>query len=209
MPTRADYLRFVDQFSEDEAGRVETLTFRVPELTPVSESVPVGDFGVVTFFNQERFSAADAYSVCPTPRTFLIAYRETGMPDSLAGLEELPLFHAEAPAPTYDIGLAWDFPFLTQLDYRVVVAADVSAFSISVPFGFGSDERDTFGSAIWSQNEFVLDDDFLACTRFCSHPTFDTAQIYNVQVPFFPDFANRCYRPRYPTPSDGGFPNDP
>ncbi|MEM6731883.1 MAG: hypothetical protein AAF658_10025, partial [Myxococcota bacterium] len=209
LPTRSAYLSFVDQFSEDQAGRVQSLRFRAPVLTPLSENVPVDDFAVITFFNEERVGAADAFSVCPSPNTATIAYRITGQPDSLNLLSELPSQHLADPQPSYDLGLGWDFPFLTQLDYRVVLAAEASAFSISVPFGFGSNETATFGSAVWERSEFPLGDDFLACTRFCDHPTFDASEVYSVTVPFSPDFADRCYRPSFPSPGDGGFPNDP
>jgi hypothetical protein len=49
----------------------------------------------------------------------------------------------------------------------------------------------------------------LRCDRFCRHPTFDSAGVYNVRSLFAETFRNQCYVPRFPRRSDGGFPDDP
>lgn len=212
LPTRREYQQFVAQFSEDEAGETRTLSFRAPELTPTSEIVPVDDFAMITFFNEERVSGvtAGSFSICPSTSVQQMVFRRrTDDSDTIEPLSNLPFSHATGPLASYEIGLFWDFPFLTQLDYEVVLAAGISAFSVDVTFGTGSDETEFFGSSVWEQEEFPLGADFLVCTRFCGHPTFDGAKVYNVNIPFEPDFFNRCYRPRFPAPGDGGFPDDP
>ena len=54
-----------------------------------------------------------------------------------------------------------------------------------------------------------LDKVLLQCTRYCGHPTFDNAGVYNVNEPFRAAYANRCFEPAYPELTDGGFPLDP
>jgi hypothetical protein len=62
---------------------------------------------------------------------------------------------------------------------------------------------------MWQQSSFDVASVLLKCTRFCDHPTFDVAGVYNVQSPFDPTFQNQCYRPLFPLPDAGGFPYDP
>ena len=66
-----------------------------------------------------------------------------------------------------------------------------------------------FGSALWLQDEFVLEQTLTQCERFCDHPTFDAAGIYQVTDLFRESYAGACYAPRFPQRGDSGFPSDP
>lgn len=212
LPTRAQYLTFIGKYSDAQAGKTKSLEFRAPERTPLSENVPVGDFGVATFFNNEVMTAAptDRFSYCASADgSSQLAV--VGIPGSseVAPLSMLPEIQQQFPQPSYRLGLAWDFPFLTRLQYEVVVAGAATAYSFTVPFGIANSQEAYYGTALWQTGQFPLDQVLLRCTRYCDHPTFDSAGVYNVSAPFTPTYDTQCYRPRYPTPEDGGFPLDP
>jgi len=212
LPTRAQYLRFIDKYSAAEAGKMRRLTFRAPERTPSSENVAVGDYGVVTFFNNEVLTAepTDVFSFCESgnPESAAVAFRGSLSPEPLP-LAMLPTYHMAWPEDGYALGIAWDFPFLLRLDYEVVIAGSATAFGLSVPFGIASPQEAYYGAGQWQAGEFPLSERLLQCTRFCDHPTFDSAGVYNVLQTFDATYRDQCYRPRYPVPEDGGFPRDP
>lgn len=212
LPTRAQYLNFIGRYSDAQAGRMRELLFLAPERTPISQNIQVGDFGVATFFNNEILTAApsDAFSYCrpEDPRASAVVFRTGLSPDPLP-LELLPEAHQEVPQVSYELGLLWDFPFLLRLQYEVVIAGAASAFSLTVPFGISTSDQAYYGTELWQGGEFPLSNALLQCTRFCDHPTFDSAGVYNVGTSFRGNYPKQCYRPRYPVPSDGGFPLDP
>jgi hypothetical protein len=212
LPTRAQYLKFVETYSEAQVGRVRELTFLAPERTPSSENVPVGDFGVATFFNNELLTPApgDAFSYCASgdPVAFAVVFRTPAAPDVLP-ISTLPELHEILPQPAYALGLLWDFPFLTRLTYESPIAGSASAFSLTVPFGISTTQMDYYGAELWQQGEFSLRNTLLQCTRFCHHPTFDPAGVYQVTASFRASYRDRCYRPANPVPDPEGFPRDP
>jgi hypothetical protein len=211
LPTRAQYLSFVDMYSEAQAGRMRELQFLAPERTATSENVPVGEFGVATFFNNEVLTPApsDAFSYCASgdPLSSAVVFRTAAVPEVLP-IAALPEFHETAPQPSYALGLLWDFPFLTRLTYESPIAGSASAFSLTVPFGVSLTQMDHYGAEIWQQGEFSLRNTLLQCTRFCTHPTFDSAGVYNV-TSSFRAYRDKCYGPRNPVPHPEGSPRDP
>ena len=212
LPTRAQYLTFIGKYSDAQAGRVRELRFLAPERTPISQNVQIGDFGVATFFNNELLTAApdDAFSYCRSedPRASSVVFRTAPSAAPLP-LQRLPEVHKERPQSAYALGLAWDFPFLLRLEYEVFIAGAASAFSFTVPFGVSSSEQAYYGTELWQGGEFPLGNTLLQCSRFCGHPTFDSAGVYNVGTSFRGGYRQQCYRPRYPALGDGGFPLDP
>lgn len=237
LPTRDQYLKFIEDFSVGAAGRVDSLAFRAPEFATTSRHVDVGDFGVVTFLDGEVIpaDANDAFSYCAPEgldpfvvtspymqdpevgQAILEACAAGQLPEELCvvaqlqllPLAQLPDWHALAGESEYELGLFWDFPFLLHTEYRTAVAGSVSAFGFTVPFGLGAPAEAYVGSAVWASDTQALDDILAQCTRFCGHPTFDSAGVYQVMSPFSPDYAHACYRPDFPTPADSRFPRDP
>ncbi|KFA94506.1 hypothetical protein [Archangium violaceum] len=210
LTTRTQYLRFIEKYSDGQAGRMTSMSFRAPEHTPLSENVPVGEFGTATFYNNELITAepGDAFSYCPEADQRKIVFRIPGTPTPL-GLESLPELHQLAPQPAYALGLFWDFPFLLKANYESSLAGAVTAYSFSVPFGIVSSNEETWASQLWTTGEFPVGNILAQCTRFCDHPTFDTSVTYNVHALFRDAYRVQCYRPLFPRPGDGGFPNDP
>jgi hypothetical protein len=237
LPSREQYLDFIATYSADQAGSVDALTFRTPEFATITDHVDVGDFGVATFLNNERIEADgdDAFSYCvgEAPQLFVFrtdrmlseafadaierACEELQLPEEtcaaaevgLAPLEGLPDWHNAFGERTYELGVFWEFPFLMQMQYQLIQAGSVSAFGFSVPFGIATPGESYYGTEIWTQEEFSLADLLTQCSRFCDHPTFDSAGVYHVTDPFRSTYAHTCYLPRYPELGDAGFPRDP
>lgn len=212
LPTRAQYLTFVSKYGEAQAGQTQSLEFRAPVRTPISQNVPAGPFGVATFFNDEILTAlpTDVFSYCaPTDANAQnVVYRSAADP-ALQPLSSLPDAHALAPQPEYDLGVLWDFPFLFRLTYQVVLAGNLTAFQVTVPFGIGTQAQSYYGTQLWETGQFPLADVLLRCSRFCDHPTFDSAGVYQVSTAFADTYRDQCYQPLHPVPPGEGFPLDP
>ncbi len=218
LPTRAQFDTFIAKYSAQQTGSVTRIHYLAPERTPTSANIPIGDFGVVTFFNNESFAAAatDAFSFCTTEdsRVSFIAVRVVDFPNNPFPLSTLPDFHSQMPRDTYQLGIGWDFPFLLRLEYQVVLAGAASAFSVSVPFGIAAPSEGYYGAQLWETGEIPLTDALTQCTRFCDLPTFDSGGVYNVSSLFRATYGQQCYRPAYPVfdaahIGEGGFPLDP
>lgn len=232
LPSRNRYLDFIDRYSKAQAGEVKELTFLVPEFTPTTDNTQVGGL-VATFFNQEIISAQpeDAFSFCPSeePQPFVFRTEISKSddldcppgqepteddfclppPQDFLPIEFLPMWHDVLQEQTYELGLLWDFPWLMRATYEVVAAASASAFGLSVPFGFGAEQMEQLGAPQWLRGEFPLAERLAHCKRFCDHPTFDSAGIYNVTRSFRSTYLDGCYRPSYPALGDSSFPRDP
>lgn len=210
LPTRSRYLDFIDTFSEDQAGSVQDLIFRVPERPANAQHFAVPPFGTATFFNDEVISADadDAFSFCETDEYVGFVFR-TALTPNVLPIQALPTWHRETKEGTYRLGIVWEFPFLMRIEYVVVASLAVSAFSATLPLGLGFDAEDQLGSQLWNDERFPLEETLTQCRRFCQHPTFDSAGVYQVRKLFDPGYADTCYAPLYPARGDSGFPRDP
>jgi hypothetical protein len=237
LPSRSLYLDFIDTYSEAQAGRITELSFRAPEFSTTADHVEIFDYGVATFLDDETISAEDddAFSYCVGEEYQLFVFRSGlmqspkflkmlaqacahgGVPAELCAwaslgllpIEYLPEWHRSMGERGYDLGVFWEFPFLLQAEFEIFTAGSVSAFGLSVPFGLGQNGEAYLGSAMWTADEFDLSELLTQCTRFCDHPTFDSAGVYQVRNSFEDSYATSCYLPRYPLPTDGGYPSDP
>ncbi len=237
LPSRDMYNDFVNTYSERQAGKLLSREFLAPRFATTADHVDLGNFGVVTFLNGERITpdATDVFSYCPSNKFMPVVYRSSltrteefgivleelcdageipediclTLEEGVIPLDLLPDWHAELGESNYELGLFWDFPFLLRLEYEAVAAGSVSAVGLSIPFGIANNGESYLGTEVWLDDFYELDERLLQCTRFCGHPTFDSAGVYQVQVAFDPTFMNACYLPDFPTPGDGGFPRDP
>ena len=237
LPTRELYLDFIATYSEAQAGSVTSLKYRTPEFATTADHNDIGDYGVATFLNGELISAdpSDAFSWCTTDSTTVFVFRSetlqsdtfqaalaaacakgtisadmcTFATEGLLPLQFLPTWHQNFPETSYDLGLGWDFPFLLQMEYETSAAGAVTAFGFSVPFGFAKSGESYLASQMWTTDTFSLEKELTQCTRFCDHPTFDSAGVYQVQAQFRTTYADACYVPDYPAVGDSGFPSDP
>ena len=237
LPSRDLYLDLIDTYSKRQAGKVTKLTFLAPEFATTTEHVDLGEFGSITFLNDEKISAEpdDAFSYCAGEELLPVFFQSDLLasedfflliaedcasgaldPDFCATasvgvlpIAWLPLWHNSIGETRYDLGLYWDFPFLLRLEYAAVVGGAVSAFGLSVPFGIAGDAESYLGSWLWTTDEFSLEQELAHCTRFCDNPTFDSAGVYHVTDPFRVTYESSCYRPVEPTPPGTGFPLDP
>lgn len=237
LPSRDQYLDFIDTYSEAQAGEVLDLSFRTPEFAATAQHVDVGGYGSATFLNNERITADpdDAFSFCVDEDPQLMIFRSDfmltelfrrvatlgcdrlGLPEEtcafatlgISPVQWLPDWHNAFGEETYELGIFWEFPFLLRMDYELVQAGSVSAFGLSVPFGITDPAESYYGTEIWTQDELVLGDSLLQCERFCDHPTFDSAGVYHVNDHFRSTYAHNCYLPAFPALGDSGSPRDP
>ena len=237
LPDRGSYLDFLETYSKRQAGEVQTISLSAPEFATTTEHIDLGSFGAITFLNEEAISAApsDAFSYCPVDSPLAVYVRsellaspnlfelfaedcESGALDpsfcealslGVLPLSSLPDWHAAVGEERYELGVYWDFPFYLFIEYEAFLSGAVSAFQFSVPFGIASDGESYLGSYIWTAETFNIEDELAHCTRFCDHPTFDSAGVYHVTDPFRSTYASSCFRPLYPRTTDGGFPSDP
>ncbi|MCK6525492.1 hypothetical protein L6R49_29135 [Myxococcota bacterium] len=236
LPTRAEYLDFLETYSARLAGEITSSEFLTPEFAANVDHADLGELGMVTFFNDEVFSAEidDAFSYCAQEDAQLFMFRTEITKSDLLGevvdalcaedptniictvvtqgilpIELLPTWHSFLREPNYELGMYWEFPYLLRAEYQTYVAGAVSAFSLSVPFGVPIDAEGSYGAAKWLEDSFRMDLMLTQCDRFCEHPVFDRAEVYQVTQSFRTDYAATCYRPEYPAPGDDGFPLDP
>lgn len=224
LPTRAQYLSFIARYSEAQAGSMKELRFLAPARTTTSQTVPHGPFGQITFFNNEVLDAAreDAFSYCPpagpegcagpsSPEACaaaVVRVRSAASREPFP-IDQLPRVHAASPQRSYALGLYWEYPFLLRLQYEIIISGAASAYGLTVPFGVGVQNQAYSSARLWERGEFPLSGVLEQCTRFCDHPTFDDAGAYQILAPYRPTYQTACYRPRFPTEADGGFPLDP
>ena len=92
LPDRPSYLRFVDRYSEREAGNMKRLFYRVPAFTPTSRNINLLDFGVATFLNNEVFSAEaeDAFSYCGEGGLDRVVFRSRQLEDDVVRQQFCP-----------------------------------------------------------------------------------------------------------------------
>lgn len=211
LPSRSAYLDFLELYTEAQAGRMRALTFLAPERPTIADHVLVDELGgFVSFFNDERVDADadDAFSYCAVEGYAGFAFRSATSGSPLP-LLSLPNWHDEHGEETYELGIFWDFPFAAQLEYTLGLATAASAFSFSLPIGIPIGVDDNYGSELWLNEAFPLDERLLQCRRFCDHPTFDSAGVYQVGALFRDTYLNNCYRPTFPARGGSGFPHDP
>lgn len=211
LPSRQKYLNFLDIYTADEAGMMNRMTFLAPRLPPNADSVNLPPFGSVTFFNDEQISADadDSFSYCETEgEASTVFFRSTAIPVFLP-ISSLPDWHSLFTEESYGLGLGWEFPYLLELEYEAVAALAVTAFTVTLPLGIGTDIEQDYGSQVWKTGEFPLAESLTQCRRFCDHPTFDAAGIYQIDDLFSVAYRTACYTPVFPRRGDGGFPDDP
>lgn len=234
LPGREEFLDFIDAYGEDQAGSVQSLSFRTPEFSTTADHQDIGDYGVATFLDDELIDThpEHSFSYCADSTAQIVVFRsdltltyqiseetcrESGLdPDlcvlieyGMLPLEFLPQWHHMLGEDQYELGLLWEFPFLLQMQYQLVQAGSVSVVGLSVPFGVATSAEAYYGSVVWSQEQFDLEEALTQCTRWCDHPTFDGAGVYQVQDLFELAYQSTCYTPDFPAPGDDGFPRDP
>lgn len=213
LPTETQFENFIEKYGAGQTGNMTGMSFLAPSRTATSVNVPVGDFAVVTFFNNEAITAdpGDAFSYCAEEDTGIVVARIDAFPDvfPLAFIGEV---HNLIAWNRYELGLFWDFPFLMQIRYNSTLATAVDVPE-EVPFvvalGISTPAEQYFGGLQWTAERFEIGRALLQCTRFCDHPTFDNAETYNVNDLFDVTYAQQCYRPGFPSLGDGGYPPDP
>jgi hypothetical protein len=50
----------------------------------------------------------------------------------------------------YELGIAWDFPFLLRMEYESIAAGSLGVFGLSVPFGISSSDQSYYGTEMWT-----------------------------------------------------------
>jgi hypothetical protein len=236
LASRRQFLNFVALHGADAVGETRAITLLAPRrgadardvtlgafdelrpppldpTDPVRPDDPSGLFAptdVATFFDDEVLTVLpdEALSVCAGEASAHVVTQAT-LAEVPQPLGDLPDRHATDPQPRYLLGLRWDGAFYIRFDYAFVIATATEVVGLTLPFAPSFPGQVSFREELWTAATFDLRDELTKCRRFCDHPTFDSVGIYQVRAPFSPTFHNGCYRPRFPTPADGGFPDDP
>lgn len=205
FPTRPQYLDYVKDYGAAQAGKMRALTFLAPSHTPATDVVALGEFAQATFRDNETVQATreQGFSYCGTGEKtdpFVFRSSPTAIPQRLS---ELAVVHATEPSPSYEIGLQWEFPFLTRLRYEAVLAGSASAFGASFPFGIRNSTSEYYGESDWLKARHSLANVIVQCRRFCTHPPFDSAGVYNARLSWKSFHANVCDRSLRPVAAPG------
>lgn len=211
LPSRQKYLNFIDIHSADQAGEMRELVFLAPQVPPNADSIDLPPFGSVTFFDDEIISSDgdDSFSYCETEEEAQTVFFRSSVLPIFLPIASLPEWHAIFGESDYGLGLGWEFPYLLEMQYEAVAALAVSAFTLTLPLGLGTTVEQDYGSQVWKTGEFPIARTLTQCRRFCGHPTFDAAGIYQIEDYFSLAYRNACYVPVFPERGDDGFPNDP
>ena len=223
LPSRANYDSFAEKYGTDFLGSVKSISAKSPLRATESENVQVGVFEIATYFDDERISAGEnaSFSYCETEDSlgWNLVFR-SAVDGSTQFLFSLAEWHEENRESVYDLGLLWDSTFYLEILYGTFAVAQPEQQSttlldqelelrVTLPLGPEiPGQLYPFGDQ-WTQTDFDLRDVLLRCNRFCNHPTFDAAGIYQIRQSFRSTYAKACYVPVFPAIWEGGFPNDP
>jgi hypothetical protein len=217
----------VARYGEGAVGETTKITVLAPRRGADARDVVLGSFAadgndlidpfspfsstdIATFFDDEYLTLLpeERLSVCAGQASGnVVAQAEAAEP--AVPLDALPALHVGDPRPRYQLGLRWDGAFYLRFDYRAVLGSATEVVGLTLPLSPSLPGAVSFREELWTAATFDLRDELQKCRRFCDHPTFDSAGIYQVQALFSPAYENDCYAPRFPTPADGGFPDDP
>jgi hypothetical protein len=227
LSTRRQFASYVARFGEGAVGETTKLTFLAPRRGADARDVVIGggiddptgildpfspfsSTDIATFFDDEYLTLLpeESLSVCAGDASAHVV-AQADLDETPLSLTELPTRHENDPRARYQLGLRWDGAFYVRFDYRAVIGTTTEVVGLTLPFSPSLPGSVSFREDLWTAATFDLRNELLKCRRFCDHPTFDSAGIYQVQVPFSPGYANDCYAPVFPKPGDGGFPDDP
>jgi hypothetical protein len=227
LATRRQFANYVARYGEGAVGETTKLTLLAPRRGADARDVIIGDgvddlggildpfspfssSDIATFFDDEYLTVLpeESLSVCSGDASGNVVV-QASLDEMPSALDALPSRHASDPRPRYQLGLRWDGAFYLRFDYRAVIGTTTEVVGLTLPFSPSLPGSVSFREDLWTAASFDLRDELSKCRRFCDHPTFDSAGIYQVLVPFSPGYQNDCYAPRFPTPADGGFPDDP
>jgi hypothetical protein len=218
LPGRKEYEDFIKKYGETNSGKMTKFQTLAPQNTAQTKVIPFRfqdelPLGVASFFDQEVVSVEENqyFSYCPSS-TFQISllYKNALTNQIPVPLEALSTAHLLSPQPLYDLGIYWDYPFLLSIKFDSPLALDIGGSSAIVPFGIPNSNRRNYG-VNWLQEGFEVGDKLKLCKRFCTHPPFDSAGVYNVQTQWHNSYVRSCYQPKFPEgfPGEKSNPYDP
>jgi hypothetical protein len=227
LATRRQFTNYVARYGENAVGETTRITVLAPRRGADARDVPLGtslvdteevidpfspfsSTDIATFFDDEILTILpeEALSVCAGGASGTVVV-QAATDEPPQPLDALPARHAVDPRPRYQLGLRWDGAFYLRFDYRAVIGTTTEVVGLTIPFSPSLPGSVSFREELWTAASFDLRDELQKCRRFCDHPTFDSAGVYQVQTAYSPGYQNDCYAPVFPTPDDGGFPDDP
>ena len=93
---------------------------------------------------------------------------------------------------SFDVGLSWEFPFLGGLSYDSPLEGKVFDL-IPISKNFGDTQK--IGDSKWQRSQWRVGRLMQKCVRFCDHPIFDEAGIYQVRANWRTNLS-RCPNPK-------------
>lgn len=165
--------------------------------------------GIGVFHPEDIISAAAAerYSYCHKhDASSRLAFRRvtSGAPDieGPSALISLPKSHRERRAnEVYQLGVLFDLPLLMVLDYEVQAAVGPRNMTGILSLKAKVNNTDWIASPLsFAEGRFAVGQALKVCRRYCEHPAFDAAGVYEFNSRWDEVYASKCYEPQIPQP---------
>ncbi len=205
FPSRQRYNEYVDKYGDAGLAKKPSVRFL---------SVPTGPSSLqesgqtVTFFDNQRYTIpqGEKVRVCfdrlgREAAHYRIRPATFGSDDPSLGIAEASVLwmeSADADAE-YRIGLAWDYPFIAQVQYEAAVIGNVGPVTFPVPFQRNRTTYERLGDAVWTTQSWRFGENLQHCSAYCDHPYFDEAGTYQIQGSWSSYNSASCPAPNAPT----------
>jgi hypothetical protein len=205
FPTLDAYENHVRELGDRGWSRNPELSFQ-SVLTDVN-SVNLPD-QTVTFFDGERLTLqkGEGLRVCRErdeegilDNLMFRVTVEGGEAPMLRSPNDLQGFARSVAAKTnLEVGIGWEQPFWGGLSFEIPVEGKVLSV---IPLNFSARERQKMGDGKWQRSLWPVGALLQKCTKYCDHPYFDEAGVYQVSSTWRGSWT-ACPRPRYPEPNE-------
>jgi hypothetical protein len=186
FPTLKNYQDYVKKYGDRGTSHAPHLNF---SSVPTGPNTRQETGETVTFFDGERLvvNPGEIVRLCldrGQPEMLPdLRFRVLGTPDSEPSLkisEVAALWQAGTTEATeYQLGVAWEFPFVGREDYEATLSGNVVAV---IPFQKSSTTYEQLGNAKWLREKWPVGDSLEICHRFCGHPYFDEGGVYQIHA---------------------------
>jgi hypothetical protein len=201
VDTYMDYVRKYGDRGQSKNGQFVVRSVR----TNANSLTDSADGRLYTFFDGQRLSlnANERLKFCRDRdgESLLdaLAFRyspPSGGADQILKVDQAQtLMSGSVEAASVNVGVWWESPFLGGFSFDTPASGKVFS-RIPISRTFRSSEK--LGDERWSKEGFDLTPMLQKCTRYCDHPYFDEAGVYQIRDSW--TAVGRCPSPKYQEP---------